>query len=292
MRKTEIRKGHEEIDFTHSDFKLIVSSKASSTLDTYGMFHQAIEIKYFYEGSTSLLVNDDIIIAQAGDIVIVNPYEIHSTIDLKSEQGKYHLFMIGLDFFEDTRLPEFDLRYLLIRKQLRFGHLVRKNERMQYILKQIVKEVEDTAEYYELVVRGLLLEFFALLMRDDVMSVEKKSGIAGDEMIRQYMVIEPALQKIRDCYQEKLTTIELAKLCNVSRAHFIRIFKKVTNMTVVEYITDYRFKVANLLMMHSESSIAEVAEQCGFNDESYFCRCYKKKFGTSPNKNKVLLYQK
>ena len=35
---------------------------------------------------------------------------------------------------------------------------------------------------------------------------------------------------------------------------------------------------------NSERSVGEIAYACGFTYESYFCRCYKKQFGTTPRK--------
>lgn len=283
-------KYQEDIIFLSDDFKAKIVLNRVSMLDASRLFHSEIEIKYFYEGNTDLLVDDDMIITQPGDIVIINPYEIHSTINLGEQRGKYHLFLISMDFFGAGNIKGFDLRHLLIRKQLRFKHLIRDNKRLQYILSQVAKEVETDGEYYRFVVQGLLLEFFALLMRDEVEPIQCSEVHA--EAMKYYGIIEPALEKIRDSYAEKLNVSELADLCNVSKSHFCRIFKHVTNMTVVQYITDYRFKIANLMLMHSNNSIAEISRSCGFEDEGYFCRCYKKKYGISPNKNKAILSQK
>ena len=259
--------------------------KVSRASNSTELTHSAVEIKYFYEGNTCLVVASENIVAQPGDIVIVNPYEIHSTIYLPGQEGKYHILMIHPDFLSVVNGDDLDLSSLLFGKQLRFKHLIRENRRLQTILLEIAKEVEEGGDYCRFVIKGLLLEFFALLLRNEV-DTENKNAVQADAM-KYYKVIEPALCKIRDSYAERITVSGLADLCNVSKAHFCRIFKLVTNMTVVQYLTDYRFKVANLMLEHSDKSIAEIARICGIEDEGYFCRIYKKRYGISPNKNRI-----
>jgi len=253
------------------------------------VFHEAIEVKYFYEGSSTIMVGSENIVTRPGDVIVINPYEFHSTIDLNGKEGKYHLIMIGLDFFADNNVGGLDLRKLLIGKRKCFHHLIRGNERMAQILLKLVEEYVNKEEYYMLTVQALLLEFFSLLMRYELS--DEQTDFIYDESIKYYGIVEPAIKKIRNSYEQKLSVDDLAALCNISKYYFCRIFKLVTNMTVMEYITDYRFKIADLMLMHSDKTVSEVAQKCGYEDASYFCRCYRKKYGISPKKNKEILTQ-
>jgi len=248
------------------------------------VFHEAIEVKYFYEGSSTIMVGSESIVTQPGDVIVINPYEFHSTIGFNGPEGKYHLIMIGLDFFADKNVAGLDLRKLLIRQRKSFSHLVRGNRRMAQLLLRLVEEYTNKEECYELVIQALLLEFFSLLIRRELGA--ERTDLVHDEGVRYYAVVEPAIDKIRNSYNEKLKVSDLAALCNTSAYYFCRIFKMVTKMTAVEYITDYRFKVANVLLAHTDKNISEIAQECGFRDASYFCRCYQKKYGISPNKSK------
>ena len=278
----------DDIVFPMEDFKIISNPKMVSHRNVLEkgskVYHEEIEIKYFYEGSATLRIGDDTIIANAGDIIVINPYEFHATIDITEQNSRYHLFMISLDFFSDAKNSMFDLRSLILEKHQYFNHRIPPNEYLQKKLLQIIHEIEQKAPYYKEAVKGLLLEFFALLMRNEL----RKDPVlpAESEILRYYTIIEPSLQKIRDHYAEKLSVDELASLCNVSKCHFCRIFKLVTKQTVVQYITEYRLKIADIMLEHTGNSIAQIAQQCGFMDESYFCRHYKKLRGVSPNKSK------
>ncbi len=279
-----------EIQFQREDFKTTVSVGKTREPGLSKELHPEIEIKYFCEGSSVLVIDDETIPVQKGNIVVVNPYEIHFTPDISEKPARYHLFMISLDFFSDGITGAFDLRHILVGKQLRFKHLIEEDVHLQSLLSRVVTEMENQKEHYEYVVRGLLLEFFALLLRDYV-EPETRNMDRG-EATKYYAIIEPALHKIRSDYMKKLSVAELAEICNISKFYFCRVFKLVTGVTAVQYIADYRFKIANLLLTNAKSSIAEVARSCGFEDEAYFCRCYKKKYGITPNKNKARLFKK
>lgn len=66
-----------------------------------------------------------------------------------------------------------------------------------------------------------------------------------------------------------------------------KLFKKEMGVTPLEYMIRLRMKKAETMltaMWNNEYSIAEVAEQCGFDDALYFSRVFKKNFGCSPSK--------
>jgi len=284
----------DDIVFDDPEFKLLVHSDRISCVNQGEhldkIFHEEMEIKYFYEGGATLLIGTETIVTQPGDIIIINPYEFHSTIAIDQQKGKYHLFMLGLDFFTDSNPNGLDLRRCMMGKRICFNHLIRGNGRLQQILIRTAEEMQSREEAYRLVVQGMLTEFFALLLRGEVSDNRSSSVLA--ENIRYYSVIDPALQKIHTDYHRKITIDELAAMCNVSKYHFCRIFRQATGQTAMQYLTGYRLMIADVMLNNTDKSIAEIAWDCGFTDESYFCRCYKKSEGNSPRQNRAILYQK
>ncbi len=275
------------VTFSHEDFRVeIVPSKISSfNSRTPQVFHPELEIKFFYEGEAWLLVGEDNIHAKPGDIVIINPYDIHSTIGVGDTPGKYVLILVDLGFFSQEIASDIDLAHLLLSKQLRFNHLIRNNKGLNSLLEQLSKETNPNEAYYRAAIRGLLLAFFALLLRSEINAQAESPTHANTE--KYYTVIEPALQAVRTDYRTALNVDQLAELCNVSKSHFCRIFKLVTGRTVVQYITDYRLKIAKMLLEYGNDSIAHIADNCGFQDEGYFCRCYKRKYHQTPKQDRI-----
>ncbi|WP_162628154.1 hybrid sensor histidine kinase/response regulator transcription factor [Arcticibacterium luteifluviistationis] len=76
--------------------------------------------------------------------------------------------------------------------------------------------------------------------------------------------------------------LELAM--NMSRMQFYRKLKAIMNLSGTEFIRQVRLKRAIQLMDSGHFNVSEIAWQVGFNDPSYFSRCFKKEFGVSPLK--------
>lgn len=81
----------------------------------------------------------------------------------------------------------------------------------------------------------------------------------------------------------KLTIDDLAKISSYSAFHFQRIFKEVTNKSVISYIKDARLEWgANLLIFNPESTITQIAHICGLKSSATFTNEFKKYFGITP----------
>jgi len=276
MRNTET------IKFKDKSFPIMIAPHKSSVTVADAAIHEEIEIKYFYEGESTLLIGNKTVNAEAGDIVIINPYEFHATLDSgKGEKGKYILIMIGLDFFDGISSSRIDLRHLIYGKKNVFKTHIRANERLRRTISLIGEEAESNLDSSKLAIFGLTAELFALLLRD---GTEQASTPQNDDIIRYYGIIEPALRMIRDEYQSKFTIDTLSSACNISKYHFCRIFKTVTGMSTMQYLNDYRLKIADAMLNSTKNSLAEISAKCGFEDLSYFCRLYKKHFGRTPGK--------
>ena len=280
----ETKKIHDRPVFERSDFQITHSRGKRFNPDDLAMvsrtWHEEIEIKYFTEGSSTVLVDTEPIVTQPDDIIHINPYEFHSTLDVGENTGKYNLLMIGMDLFSSKNLDNFDMKHLLLGRRIRFNNLIRGNCRIRQVVLNIIGELTNKEASYELVVRGLVLELFALLLRSEVKAVVSEEYM--NDNIRFYDSIEPAIEHIRTCYDQEITVDELADFCKMSKYHFCRIFKRATGMTAIQYLTEYKLSIADVLLRNSDTSISEIAHIAGFEDESYFSRCYKKSRGVSP----------
>ena len=125
---------------------------------------------------------------------------------------------------------------------------------------------------------------FALLLRHGL--TQPKSAAPKEKALRSYLVIEPALRCIKNEYARTMTVDELAKLCNVSKHYFCRVFKTITGKSVMEYLRDFRLRVANVLLTNTDRSISDIAASCGFDSSNYFSRCYKGHYGFSPRQSR------
>ena len=280
-----------KINYPNKQLKLITIADIISSIDNNddltSMFHEDIEIKLFYEGNSTLIIGNQTIVTSPGDIVVINPYEFHSTVDIGTRKGVYHLLTISLDFFESENSRLFDLRHIFIKERSKIKTIIQGNQRLCDIIFNIIDEVKEKKPFYENIVHGLTEELFSLLFRD--FKSEETLDLPPDNNISYYELIYPAINKIRKDYAKKITIDELAAICNISKYHFCRIFKEVTSFSAINYQTEYRLRVADILLKNTDKSISEIASLCGFEDACYFSRCYKKHSGVSPQRNRAIL---
>ena len=83
-------------------------------------------------------------------------------------------------------------------------------------------------------------------------------------------------------YAEPVELEKLAKIAKMSERSFFRHFHVSAGCSPIEYLMKIRLQHAGDLLINSNSSIAEIAEQCGFYDSNYFCKQFRRAFAVSP----------
>ena len=111
------------------------------TLSGNTALHEELEIKCFYEGSATLLVESKSVSVKAGDVVVINPYEFHATVDVGEEKGAYHLFMLPLDYF--SGVPELNLHRLFFGEGKKFATLFAGEPRLHGLLMEAAEEIRQ-----------------------------------------------------------------------------------------------------------------------------------------------------
>lgn len=90
------------------------------------------------------------------------------------------------------------------------------------------------------------------------------------------------LEYIHQHYREPLTIEQIAQAGGVSRRACFRCFRDVINQTPNEYLTQYRLSMAAYLLTHTDKPLSAVSEVCGFENTSYFAKCFKQRYGIPP----------
>lgn len=91
-----------------------------------------------------------------------------------------------------------------------------------------------------------------------------------------------AVQFIRHNYYRNFSAQDIADSIGITRGYLSLCFKEVFQLSLQEYITDYRLKKAKEMLVDSDMKIKEIAFYTGYQDELYFSKAFKKKYGISP----------
>ncbi|MDR1862472.1 MAG: AraC family transcriptional regulator [Treponema sp.] len=79
---------------------------------------------------------------------------------------------------------------------------------------------------------------------------------------------------------------EMARVMDLSRSHFTRIFSREMGISPRLYLENLRLKDAMDFLFQEGVTVKETAAHCGIYDANYFCRLFKKHYGVSPGKYK------
>ena len=82
--------------------------------------------------------------------------------------------------------------------------------------------------------------------------------------------------------QQRYTLEEVADAVHLHPAYFSSIFKQCNGSSFKEYLNMVRVEESKRLLSNTEYSIIDIAVACGFDDQSYFSKVFKKYTGMSP----------
>ena len=102
----------------------------------------------------------------------------------------------------------------------------------------------------------------------------------------------PTIKKVCDYIDQNLdkdiSLEEMADYSSVSPFYLSKLFKDEKGVTFINFITDKRLDKGRELLSKSDLSIKEITAQIGYNDQNYFSRIFKNKFGLSPKEYRQL----
>src|ERR1700724_1736944 len=96
------------------------------------------------------------------------------------------------------------------------------------------------------------------------------------------------LQRARDFINANLagdpSISEVASVCGLSTNYFVRAFKQATGVPPYRWLTKQRVERAKELLREPGRELADIAQLCGFVDQSHFTRVFSRSEGYSPGR--------
>ncbi|MCY6494293.1 AraC family transcriptional regulator [Leptolyngbya sp. GGD] len=150
---------------------------------------------------------------------------------------------------------------------------------IQGIVSTLRAEVEGNKFGGQLLVDSLRTTLAIHLLRNYCTTQPKSSG---DTDGLSKLKLRQVTEYIQENLHHDLKLIELATIAQMSPYHFLRLFKQTLNITPHQYILQCRIEKASILLRQTDLSIALIATQVGFCDQSHLTRCFKRVLGVTP----------
>lgn len=205
-------------------------------------------------------------------VILSAPFTVHSMScdDPDAENFERYVFYFGesvAESFDTHLLPE----GLLSRS---VGLLFPLTEAQAYYMKQVIDlcDSEKSAAQRELTFVLFLNKLVEFCPLSSAVRVGTSSFYISDVLRR--VSSDPA----------DVDADRIAKEFSVSRSKLDRDFKRFTGMTFHSFAETCRLNRAKYLLLRKRNlSVGEVAEQCGFESETYFFPFFKKRMGMTPS---------
>ena len=212
-------------------------------------FHQTYSFALITNGECEVMFNSKKITYKKNDFRIINPYEVHYVT-----KGIWEYKSIVLD--TDTVN---EITYEIAnKKNLIFENKINSKELNVYFIKMYNNQEESIYFFFEKLL---------IYSRQTIHLPEKK--------------LQSSLEYINSRFTDKIILEDLAALENLSKYHFLRLFKNQTGLTPHQYIIIKRLNYA-IELMKKEKNLSIVATLAGFSDQSHFIKEFKKVFGFTP----------
>lgn len=251
-------------------------------------WHERLELFLALEGEVRLRMGSQLVTLAPGDLLVVDNLKLHCVTDFPGFDARVVVTSFLPELVYSLGSPSHDYVYLLPFYSNREARprVLRAGEPFSsaacLALSQLVScYFGRDREYREAGSKAYLLELLFHVARHF-----GPSRLLQWELVRQQqrsLRLKPLFEHIRDHHAERLSLAAAARLAGMSPSPFAKAFKRVAGMSLVRYVNHVRLARAVRLLHESERSIAEIASEVGFADQSYFDRRFRLEYGRTPS---------
>lgn len=241
--------------------------------------HDFYEIYFFLGGKVNFRVQGQIYRLEPGDLLLINPHELHEAQVDPEEPYERIVLWIDRGFLRELGGDNWDLTACFDRANPHHTNLLHPDQVQRTVLQSILERI--TEEYYgnrfaaDLCARSLLMQLLVEMNRMVQTAAEKDVPHEAPDVISQ------VLNYIGTHYQESITLQSLADTFYISQYYLSHEFSRRVGTSVYRYIIFKRLTCATE-MMDNGISPGNVYQACGFRDYANFYRVFRGEFGISP----------
>lgn len=243
--------------------------------------HDFYEVYYLLRGEVEYWVDGRIIRMTPGDLLLINPMELHRPM-LQGDNQVYEriVLWINKEYMENLSSDGVKLSSCFDTGLPGHTHLIRPaapdRSALTARMSELVREFYSGEFGGELCAYGLFLQFMVQLNR---MALHTDSQPEETEQLSA--LVQNALQHIADHLSDSMTVESIASELYVSKYYLSHAFTKEVGVSVYRYIMMRRLLMARQLLLSGESA-GQVCRSCGFSDYASFYRAFKSEYGISP----------
>lgn len=243
-------------------------------------------IGYTISGDRRTIIPSGTFDYHSGEVAMLSPYVYHRTI---STSGKpYDSVLIkfspefAASFIENVGQQVFDELY-----EKRVFHFSEEtSEKIKEMFLDMVEEYGKQRPYKEFILQGMLNRLLTKVWEE---------GYSRQEEPGRTLLTPPVMDAvlyIEQFYSSNPSLERTAREVNLSPSYFSRLFHEQLGKTYSEYLNNVKLRHAAVLLMSTNRTIMEIAEETGYCHGNYMINQFKEKMGITPGELRKKAIQK
>ncbi len=156
-------------------------------------------------------------------------------------------------------------------------YVIRSQGYVEHIFSELYAVPESIRKAY---LKIKILELFLMLSR-----IEPDSEAGGSAVLSslQVRLAKEAAAYLAAHMERRVTIAELAETFHVSQTHLKSAFKGVFGVPIYSHVRILKMQAAALQLIHTDRSILEIANECGYDNGSKFAGAFRGVMGETPS---------
>lgn len=241
-------------------------------------WHTHYEILRIISGSFSLTLDNHTVTYHSGDVIFITSGVLHGG---EPEDCVYDCIVFDLDMLLKDNHACANTIQNIMNGRITINTLISdKCDKILPIAKKLSHVLSEKKSGYEFMTQAYLYLLLGTIIEEKLYEESELDPSTIDRLNS----IKGVLSYISNNYSDVISLESLAKIAGMNPKYFCRYFRSMTGRTPIDYLNYYRIECACEMLSTKNISIKETAISCGFSDESYFVKTFRKYKGTTPKK--------
>lgn len=238
------------------------------------------ELIYVLDGNGRQLVGGNEFYYKPGNLFLLTPQDVYS-FEIE-KQTQFFSIRFNQFFIDMPKAKNYDdgdwlhrMKFILENASHRPGCILKNQSDkpvVRMLIESIIREQNNQQLFYNKIIRQIVNTLITIVARNISLRLPEKIKANTEESIIKILhyvhhnIYEP----------EKLKIEIISRETGISPSYLGRYFKKHTGETIQQYLIDYKLKLVETRLLHSDLRISEIAYELNFTDESHLNRIFKK----------------